>query len=148
MKSCFLFGHSDAPEEIQQKIEAAVERIYRERNVRLCYVGGYGAFDRMAASAVKSAKGKFPDMELFFVTPYHPAERSCELQPGFDGTFYPPLENVPRQYAIVKGNRYMVAISDAIICYVWHGASNTQKLLEYAKRREKKGLVYIENLIS
>lgn len=148
MKNCFLFGHSDAPEEIRQKIEAAVERLYRMQDVRLFYVGGYGAFDRMAASAVKSAKGKYPDIELFFVTPYHPAERPCEQQPGFDGIFYPPLKNVPRQYAIVKANRYMVATSDAIICYVWHGASNTQKLLEYARRREKKGLIYIENLIS
>ena len=127
MKSCFLFGHSNAPEEVRQKIEAAVERLYREQDVRLLYVGGYGTFDRLAASAVKSAKEKFPDIELFFVTPYHPAERPCELPLGFDGIFYPPLENVPRQYAIVRANRYMVATSDAIICYVWHGASNTQK---------------------
>lgn len=148
MKSCFLFGHSDAPEEVRQKIEASVERLYRERDVRLFYVGGYGTFDRLAASAVKSVKRKFPDIELFFVTPYHPAERPCELPLGFDGIFYPPLENVPRQYAIVRANRYMAATSDAIICYVWHGASNTQKLLEYAKRREKRESIYIDNLIS
>lgn len=148
MKSCFLFGHSDTPEEVRQRIEAAVERLYREQDVRLFYVGGYGAFDRLAASAVKSVKGKIPEVELYFVTPYHPTERPCELPPGFDGIFYPPLENVPRQYAIVRANRYMIATSDAIICYVWHGASNTQKLLEYARRREKKEGIHIENLIS
>ena len=41
--------------------------------------------------------------------PYHPAERPVETPPGFDGTFYPPgIESVPRRYAIVRANRYMV----------------------------------------
>lgn len=146
MKSCFLFGHADAPNEIMERIERTVDRFYQELGIRQFYVGGYGAFDRMVASAVKVAKRKYGDISLFLVTPYHPAERPIELTPGFDGTFYPPLEDLPRRYAIVRANRYMVETSDAVICYVWHGASNTQKLLAYAQRREKKGLIQIENL--
>ena len=36
--------------------------------------------------------------------------------------------------------------SDWLITYVRHGASNSRKLLEYAQRREKKGLIQIINL--
>ena len=40
----------------------------------------------------------------------------------------------------------MVDTSDWLIAYVRHGASNSRKLLEYAQRREKKGLIQIINL--
>ena len=60
MKSCFLFGHRDAPSEIRTRMEEAVERHYQEYGIRQFYVGGYGAFDSMAASAVKDAKMRLP----------------------------------------------------------------------------------------
>ena len=66
---------------------------------------------------------------------------------GFDGTYYPEgLEKVPKQYAIVRANKIMVNTSDWLVCYVRHGASNSRNLLEYAQRREKKGLIQIQNL--
>lgn len=145
LKSCFLFGHSDAPQDIQSAIEAAVERQYLNHGIRQYYVGAYGAFDRMAASALKSAKKRYQDMSLYLLLPYHPAERPVETPEGFDGTFYPPLEKVPRRYAIVRANRYMIEICDSVICYVHH-IGNTRTLLEYAQRRVKKGGLFLENL--
>ena len=145
MKSCFLFGHRDAPEEIRPEIEAAVEWLYREKGVTLFYVGHYGSFDRIAGAAVKALKARYTDIELFMVIPYHPAIRSVELTEGFDGRFYPPMENVPNRYAIVRANRYMVEISDAIICYVNH-PGNTRKLLEYAGSRNAGIPKHIINL--
>ena len=46
------------------------------------------------------------------------------------------MEDVPRPYAIVRSNQYMVENSDFIICYVRH-IGNTRNLLEYAQRRKK-----------
>ena len=145
MKSCFLFGHSDAPQEIQSAIEAAVERQYRNHDIRQYYVGAYGSFDRMAASALKAVKKRYQNISLYLLLPYHPAERPVETPEGFDGTFYPPLEKVPRRYAIVRANRYMTATCDSVICYVHH-IGNTRTLLEYAQRRAKKGALSLENL--
>jgi hypothetical protein len=76
---------------------------------------------------------------------YHPAERPVDLTDGFNNSYYPPLENVPRQYAIVRANRYMVDTADTIICYVKH-IGNTRNLLEYAQRRQKKEGLPIENV--
>ncbi len=145
MKSCFLFGHSDTPQDIQSAIEAAVEQQYRNHGIRQYYVGGYGSFDRMAASAIKTLKKRYCDVCLYLLLPYHPAERPAETPEGFDGTFYPPLEKVPRRYAIVRANRYMIETCDSVICYVNH-IGNTRKLLEYAQFRAKKGELSIENL--
>ena len=110
-------------------------------------MGGYGGFDRIAAAAVKHAKQKYPDITLMLVLPYHPAERAVPTPDGFDGTYYPEgLENTPRRYAIVRTNKIMVDVCDWIICYVNHGVSNSRKLLEYARRRESKGLIQIINI--
>ena len=81
------------------------------------------------------------------VLPYHPAERPTETPNGFDGTYYPDgLEHTPRRYAIVRANQRMVDGSDWLVCYVRHGASNSRNLLEYARRRERKGQIQIVNL--
>ena len=145
MKSCFLFGHSDAPQDIQSAIETAVERQYLNHGIRQYYVGAYGSFDRLAASALKAVKKRYRDISLYLLLPYHPAERPVETPEGFDGTFYPPLENTPRRYAIVRANRYMIGTCDSVICYVNH-IGNTRTLLEYARRRAKKGELSVENL--
>ena len=79
--------------------------------------------------------------------PYHPAERPVETPPGFDGTFYPPgMESVPRRYAIVRANRYMVDHADFLIAYAWHPASNARELVEYAEKKIGKGIIQVMNL--
>ena len=147
MKSCFFIGHREAGEELLPKLVDTVRRLIAEENVCCFYVGGYGGFDRIAATAVKCVKQDYPGISLMLVLPYHPAERPVETPYGFDGTYYPEgLEGTPRRYAITRANKLVLDSSDWLICYVKHGASNAQKLYEYAKRREKKGLVQIENL--
>ena len=140
-------GHREADEQLLPRLGLTIERLIAEENVRYFYVGGYGGFDRIAAAAVKHAKQKYPDITLMLVLPYHPADRPVDTPDGFDGTYYPDgLENTPRQYAIVRTNRIMVDTCDLLVSYVRHGASNSRNLLEYAQRREKKGLIQIINI--
>lgn len=146
-KSCVFIGHRETNDGVLPELEKCVERLICEEGVLYFYVGCYGGFDRLAATAVKNLKGKYPAVCLFMVLPYHPAERTVELSPGFDGSYYPEgMESVPRRYAIVRANRKMVEDCDWLVCYVRHGASNSRNLLEYAKKREEKGLIQIENL--
>ena len=147
MKSCFFMGHREADERLLPRLELVIDRLIQEKNVRYFYVGGYGGFDRIAATAVKRAKQKHSDIILMLVLPYHPAERSIPTPDGFDGTYYPEgLENTPGRYAIVRTNKIMVDACDWLICYVSHSASNSKKLLGYARRREEKGLIQIINI--
>ena len=48
-----------------------------------------------------------------------------------------------RKVAIVRANRYVVDHVDYLIAYAWHPASNVRELVEYAKRRENKGSLFI-----
>lgn len=144
-RSCFLFGHADCPDSVMPILEQAVECFYTNFQVRYFYVGNRGRFDSLAAAAVKRAKKRHNDISLLLLLAYHPGERAVNLTEGFDNSYYPPLENVPRQYAIVRANKYMVNTADSIICYVNH-IGNTRNLLEYARRRQKEEWIAIENL--
>lgn len=147
MNSCFFIGHREADERLLPRLELVIERLITEEQVRFFYVGGYGGFDGIAATAVKKAKKKYPDITLMLVLPYHPAERPIEKPLGYDGTYYPDgLEKTPRPVAIVKANQLMVDSSDWLVCHVRHGTSNFRNLLEYAQRRAKKGLIQITNI--
>ena len=117
-------------------LTAAIERLITEEQVSFFYVGGYGGFDRIAATAVKRMKLHHPEITLMLVLPYHPGERPIETPNGFDGTYYPEgLEKVPRRYAIVRANEIMAKQSDWLISYVRHGASNSRRILEYAQKQ-------------
>lgn len=142
-QSCFLFGHADTPESVLPFLAEAIEEKVME-GVRSFYVGYHGSFDRLAASALRKIKREHNEISVSLVLPYHPAEQTVELPFGFDGSFYPPLENVPRRFALVRANRYMVQTCDIIICYVNH-FGNARNLLEYAQKQKN---VSIMNLAS
>ncbi len=129
----FLFGHRDTPHSILPFIEKAIEEEIA-CGISVFYVGSRGNFDRLAATALRSVKRRHKNISLMLLLSYHPADRATETPLGFDGTFYPPLEGVPRRYAIIKANQYMVINSDSIICYVSH-YGNTRELLDMAERK-------------
>lgn len=64
MKSCFFIGHRESVERLLPQLIALVERLIEEEQVTFFYVGGYGGFDRVAASAVKVAKRKYSEVTL------------------------------------------------------------------------------------
>lgn len=141
-KTCFFIGHAEADARIYPALLAAVEAHIADNGVRVFFVGHYGGFDRLAAQAVREAKRRYPEVRLTLLLPYHPAERPIPTLDGFDCTFYPlGMEQVPRKYAIVQANRYMVDQVDYLIAYVRHPASNAWALLDYAgKRSVNRGL--------
>ena len=147
MSVCFFIGHRDAPSQVRELLESAVERHICLYGVTDFYVGRYGRFDSMAANAVKSAKTRHPGVTLTMLLAYHPYERPIQTPDGFDGTFYPPnMESVPSRYAIVRANRYMVMFSDYLIAYDAGYVGNTRELVAFAHQVEKRGEIHIENL--
>lgn len=138
MKSCFFTGHREADERLLPILTATIERLFEEEHVSYFYVGGYGGFDRIAATAVKQVRLHHPEITLMMVLPYHPGERPVETPYGFDGTYYPEgLEKVPRRYAIVRANELMAKQSDWLIAYVRHGQAIPTR---YCSMRRSRGL--------
>ncbi len=98
------------------------------------YLGGYGEFDSLAASAVRRQKAAYPNIQSVLVLAYlnRPVDVSC-----YDRTTYPPLEKVPSRLAIVKRNEWMVSASDVVISGIFHDWGGAAKTLDFAMRTKK-----------
>ena len=147
MKTCFFIGHREQCPEIKAVLKRSIVRLILEGGVREFVVGGYGGFDALVHGVVMELKFTYPQIKCIRLLPYYPTRRRQDLIEEYDGTFHPPgMEKVPKRYAIVRANRYMVEHADYLIAYVWHPASNALDILEYARQREQKGLIKVENL--
>lgn len=56
------------------------------------------------------------------------------------------MESIPKRYAIVRANQYMIRTCAFLIAYSWHYLGGSGNLVEYARKWEAKGLIHIENL--
>ena len=145
--TCFMFGHRDTPERIIPLLKQCVEQHISEYGVTEFIVGHYGAFDRVAAGAVREAKRLHPNVSLVLLLPYYRSD-SDNIEDGFDGTFYPEgQERVPKRAAIVRANRYAIARCDYVIAYQCYVGSNAREFLDYARNLYRRtGTPHVTNL--
>ena len=113
--------------------------IIKENSVEF-FIGGYGAFDDYALYTAIKYKEKHQKTKIYFITPYiDKGYTKLEYyKDKVDGIIYPELEKVPKKFAILKRNEWMIKRADVAIAYVklsWGGAWNS---LEYAKKLKKK----------
>ena len=138
-------GHSKIfhQEELADKLQCTVENLISE-GANQFLLGGYGQFDRIAASCVAKAKRFHPQIESILVIPYLERKYDTAL---YDRTLYPGLEHVPKRFAISKRNQYMVDVTDVLVACVDHPWGGASKTLEYAKRK-KKSLYLLKDSIT
>lgn len=105
------------------------------------YLGGYGAFDSLCVSVLRELKSENDYIQLILVLPYL---NSNIITDGYDETIYPPLESVPKKFAILRRNEWMVQESDIVVAYVNHSWSGAAKTLQYARRKRKRIILYGE----
>ena len=93
-------------------------------------------------------KEEVPHIKAHVVLPYHPYYVKDLKEPkNFDGVIYPEeLRKVPKRLAIVKLNHLMVDRVEYLIAYVADTTKNSGRLLEYAQKREGRGLMKTVNL--
>lgn len=135
-------GHGEfyGEEAVVRWLRETVEDLIR-RGADDFLLGGYGGFDACAASVVWELKKKYPAIRSTLVLPY--LDRAVDAS-KYDGTLYPPLEKVPRRFAISKRNEYMVNEADVVVAYVTHGWGGAATTLAYAKRKKKEIISYEE----
>lgn len=103
------------------------------------YLGGYGDFDAICLDILKELQQTYKDIKLIFVTPYID-QKYYKLQyaeKNYDEIVFPPIESVPRRFAIIRRNEWMVDNSDLIIAYVQCSCGGAARTLDYAKRKKK-----------
>lgn len=135
-----FLGHNDVPdfEKVSEWLCNVLDQFIYEENV-VFYLGGYGGFDRLAASVVRQKQQINASAQAVLVIPY--LNRKYD-ETGYDYTLFPPLESVPPRYAILKRNEWMVTQAEIIIAYVTHSWGGAAKALAYAHRKRKKIVLY------
>ena len=108
-----------------------------------CYLGGYGDFDRLCACACRELKQERVFIELVYVTPYISLSeqekiKSMQKVGLYDSSVYPPIENVPLRFAVLKRNEWMMSNADIVIAYVNRNYGGAYKSLLIARRKQKK----------
>ena len=111
-------GHSQISqsEEVEKWLYAITQNLI-EQGATTFYLGGYGDFDSLVASVLRAQKKRYPQIELILVLAYLNTGRNTS---GYDSTVYPPLETVPRRFAISHRNRWMVESANVVVAYVLH----------------------------
>ena len=126
-------GKETYTDEIKKKLYDTVETLIKQGADEFL-LGGYGNFDMLAARTVKSLKEKYPHIKSVLVIPYIDRDFDKSL---YDCSEYPPIENVPKRFAISKRNEWMISKADIVIAYVAYGRSGASKTLEFAERKKK-----------
>ena len=137
-------GHAQISqsEKIEKWLYAVTQKLI-EQGATTFYLGGYGAFDSLAASVLREQKKQYPQIELILVLAYLNTGRDTS---GYDITVYPPLETVPRRFAISHRNRWMVESADVVVAYVLHDWGGAATTLRCAKQKKKQIISYRDEM--
>lgn len=127
--------------EIREKLVETVENLIKQGAKEFLLVG-YGDFDYMCASVIKELKQKYPFIKSVLVTAYINSYFDKWL---YDEIEYPPIENTPKRFAIIKRNEYMIDISDILIAFVKYETGGAAKTLKYAVKKNKKIILMIKS---
>lgn len=137
-KVCAFFGHRDVRNEIYLRTEQTARIAIEKAGASQFWVGGYGAFDALAAAAVTQLKKEFPEISLYMILAYMPgADRP--LPACYNGTIYPEgQELVPPRFAITRRNQWMASNCDMVIGCVDVGFGGAYAACRTAARKGKR----------
>ncbi len=136
MKTCTFIGHKNAPKEIEPILESTLKDLILNKNVAKFYVGTHGSFDYMVQRVLEKLKNQFHWIDYSIVLAYIPEMK--EEYKDYSNTIYPDgLEKIPKRYAIIERNKWMIRKSDCLVCYVEHTVSNANNFKEFAEKRGK-----------
>ena len=141
-KTCCFFGHREVTHNIRPRLTEIIKNLITEDGVTDFYVGHQGQFDSMVYSVLKELKARYPQIRYTVVLAYMPNEHIKEVY-GEDTLFPDGLETVPKRFAIIKRNEWMISHSDVAVCYVWKITGGAAK---FKKKAESKGLHIIDVL--
>lgn len=135
-------GHREIEQttEVEEWLQTVIHGLI-EQGATTFYLGGYGAFDGLAASVLRKEKKNHPWIELILVLAYLNGRQDAV---GYDGSVYPELEKIPRRFAILHRNRWMVQSADVVVAYVLHDWGGAATTLRYAKQKRKRIISYSE----
>ncbi len=139
-KRCCFAGHREIQDRnVEETVGKMVEQLIAMHGVNEFWVGNYGAFDSLAAMAVRKLKKTYTNIRLNLVLPYLTKDIVEDEEwywQKFDTILMADIPlSTPKKFHILKTNEFMVDNTAFLICYItrsWGGAIHT---FEYAERK-------------
>ncbi len=132
-----FFGHRRVPSTLKPIVYSILCDLIENQNADDFYVGHNGEFDTLIKNALLQAKEKYQHIK-FTIVLSHLAVKEID---GIDSkdTLYPDcFEKVPKRFAILSRNKWMIEKSDLVVAYVTNTVTNSAKFLEFAQKKGKK----------
>ncbi len=145
---CSFAGHSTLynSDKIYKLVLSEIENLVLNENVTEFWVGNYGDFDKLCASAVRVLKENYPDIKLCLVIPYLTKEINEykeEYYKKFNHILISDIPaNTPKRFMISKNNEYMVKNSSHLVCYVEYDGG-AKKTLNFALKNKNIKIINI-----
>lgn len=145
MRTVFIGHRKVLAKDIEARLVTAIQTEI-ERGSTAFTMGTHGEFDKLALSACRSMRNRYPDIEIeVVITSLNSIKKDSELDSGpFDDvkTVMFDIEEIHYKRQITLSNRKMIDACDTLICYVDESAyrSGAKAAMRYAK---KKGLTII-----
>ena len=140
-----FIGHSKLNDSnlLREQLYTTIMKNIKPKENNTFYCGGYGDFDILCAVVCKSIKDSVPNCESVYISPYFTPSAQKKMRyliesNLYDSTIYPPIEEVPPKFALIKRNEWMITEADLVISYVKHTYGGAYKSLEYARRNKKR----------
>ncbi len=131
---CTFFGHRDTPETIAPILKKVLIELIENENAGLFYVGNNGNFDAIAYRTLKLLADEYK-IRYYVVSPYVASEKDkhCENLIVADG-----CETVPKGFAVIHRNRWMLRQSDIVITFVRYPSSGAASFRDLAVKQSQK----------
>lgn len=137
MLTCTFFGHKDTPKEIELTLREILVDLIKNKNVIKFYVGNHGNFDHMVKRCLTELKEIYL-IDYAVVTAYLPANKYAPQEKSPADTILPDgIEAVPRKFAIIYRNKWMIEHSDYVVTYVKYSVGGAAQFKELAERKKK-----------
>ena len=133
-----FFGHSNAPSSIESVLEAILTELVQKKDADTFYVGNHGNFDHSVRRTLSKIKKQYPHITYAVVLAYLPTEQDPLAPTDYQNTLYPyGIEQIPRRFAIVWRNKWMIEQSDTVVTYVQHEGGGAARFKKIAERKGK-----------
>ena len=137
-RACCFFGHKDTPNGVAETLRRQIRHLITDQKIKKFYVGTHGSFDLMTYRALKEMKTEFPYIEYTVVLAYLPHKKEEYPLYSPDETLYPDgIERVPKKFAVLWRNDWIIKRCDIMVCYIRHTAGGSGRMLEKAQKQKK-----------
>jgi len=133
---CTFFGHRDCPLAVEHELRRVLWNLVEQGGADEFMVGTHGNFDRMVLGQLRKLKEAFPHIHYDVVLAYMPQHG---LPDRYENTIYPEgMECVPRKFAILKRNQWMVERCDMVVSYVLYSGGGAAQFVRLAEKKGKR----------